>query len=214
MDVIRILSLCLGVMFSGEIMAQNTMRIHYKDGGEHDIPIEQIDSVTFVETAQQHEAGSITGSWLWGKEEAGYYELLTFNDDHTYKGYDNYFKMGFDTQTFGWYSQFGTMLTLQSNGFGYRWMYNWYITALTTNALSVMTKTGAYTYYRLKPEVIHVAYPSGNKALSDGESIVFADGVVVSGEGNTFRALSQGTTYVLLQSASDACIYAYKVVVE
>lgn len=33
------------------LMAQNAMKVHYKDGGVLDISIEEIDSVTFVEKA-------------------------------------------------------------------------------------------------------------------------------------------------------------------
>lgn len=36
------------LLCSVTLMAQNTMRVHYKDGREQDIPIEQVDSVTFV----------------------------------------------------------------------------------------------------------------------------------------------------------------------
>lgn len=103
------------------LMAQNAMRVHYKDGREQDIPIEQVDSVTFIkgdDTASDPvgEIG-ITGSWLWGSQEQGYYELLTINEDRTYTGYDNYFSYGFDLMTYGWWAQIGAMISLQSNGF-------------------------------------------------------------------------------------------------
>ena len=64
------------------IVSQNTMRIHYKDGTEQDIAISQIDSITFVEkdSHDEEENVTLTGSWLWAKKEAGYYELLNFND--------------------------------------------------------------------------------------------------------------------------------------
>ena len=100
--------------------------------------------------------GSLVESWLWRDSDAGYYELLTFNEDKTYTGYDNYFTYGFDTMTYGWYAQVGAMLTLQSNGYGYNRRYNWFVMALTGNALDVMTKMGRFTYYRLQPEVIHL----------------------------------------------------------
>ncbi len=106
------------------LVAQNTMRVHYKDGREQDISIEQVDSVTFVkgdDTASDLVGDiSIKGSWLWGNLEQGYYELLTINDDHTYTSYDNYFFYGFDMMTYGWWAQIGAMITLQSNGFGYQ----------------------------------------------------------------------------------------------
>lgn len=72
------------------LLAQNTMRFHYKDGREQDIPIEQVDSVTFVkgdDTAPDPVGDiSIIGSWLWGNLEQRYYELLTINDDYTLYG--------------------------------------------------------------------------------------------------------------------------------
>ena len=105
--------------------------------------IEQIDSITFVDESDVSQVeGSLTGSWLWGDADADYYELLTFNEDKTYTGYDNYFTYGFDTMTYGWYAQVGAMLTLQSNGFGYNRRYNWFVKGLTGNALDVMTKMG------------------------------------------------------------------------
>lgn len=114
------------------LSAQSHMRIHYKDGDSADVPIEQIDSITFVnsETGQTDEV-SITGSWLWGDKEAGYYELLTFNGDNTYTGYDNYFTYGFDTMTYGQYAPHGALLSLQSNGFGYSHRHTWYVVDLT-----------------------------------------------------------------------------------
>ena len=126
--------------------AQNTMRIHYKDGTRGDVPIEQIDSITFVDDeggeGEEVQVKELTGSWLWGNVAQGYYELFTFNADKTYIGYDNYFTYGFDTMTYGYYSVYGAMLNLWSNGFGYQHRYNWFITALTENALGVMTNDG------------------------------------------------------------------------
>ena len=69
--------------------AQSHMRIHHKGGGHSDVAIEQIDSITFVDGSDLPvNEGSLVGSWLWGDAEAGYYELLTFNEDKTYTGYD------------------------------------------------------------------------------------------------------------------------------
>ena len=114
--VIALISLCCT-----NTLAQTHMRIHHKGGGYSDVATEQIDSITFVDGSDVSPVeGSLTGSWLWGDTEAGYYELLTFNEDKTYTGYDNYFMYGFDTMTYGWYAQVGAMLTLQSNGFGHK----------------------------------------------------------------------------------------------
>lgn len=193
--------------------AQDTMRIHYKDGRHSDVAIEQVDSITFVKGGDAPAEASLIGSWLWGNQEQGYYELLTFNVDKTYTGYDNYFIYGFDTMTYGWWGQVGVMLTLQSNGFGYYRRYNWYITALTENALGVMTKMGPFTYYKLHPEVIRLKV-NESQTCAEGDSFVFADGVVVSIEDNKLLGISPGTTYVQMQSATTNRIYAYKVIVD
>ena len=103
MRKIVIILFCFALLFccTLPIATQNTMRIHYKDGTEQDISILQIDSITFVEKDNYDEVENVTltGSWLWANKEAGYYELLTFNEDYTYTGYDYYFSYGFDTQT-------------------------------------------------------------------------------------------------------------------
>lgn len=197
------------------IVAQNTMRIHYKDGTEQDISISQIDSITFVEkdNYDEEEDGTLTDSWLWANKEAGYYELLTFNEDYTYTGYDYYFSYGFDTQTYGWYSLYGNMLTLQSNGFGYRRRYNWYIRSLTDNAFEVMTNMGAYTYYRLQPETIYINERDSYAVFDNEDSIVFADGIIVKAEGNQLIGKAKGTTYILVSIADQGKIVSYKVIV-
>ena len=101
--------LLLSVLLYQETAAQNAMRISYTDGNTSEIPIGQIDSIYFIEkTADSFEA-SITGEWFWGSQEQGYYEVLTFNEDHTYTGYDNYFSYGFDTMTYGYWGQIGAM---------------------------------------------------------------------------------------------------------
>lgn len=195
------------------IAAQNTMRIHYKDGTEQDIFISQIDSITFVEKDiyDEEEDGTLTGSWLWANKEAGYYELLTFNEDYTYTGYDYYFSYRFDTQTYGWYSLYGNMLTLQSNGFGYRRRYNWFVTGMTGNALEVMTNMGAYTYYRLQPETIYIQDGGSSTVFDNEDNIVFADGVIVEAERNQLVGKTKGTTYILVSIAGQDKIVAYKV---
>ena len=198
--------------------SQNTMRVHYTNGIEQDIPIAEVDSVTFVnkDTSDGGKEGEVSlyASWLWGNKEAGYYELLTFNDDYTYTGYDNYFTFGFDKLTYGWFAWYGNMLILQSNGLGYRRMYNWFITERAENALSVMTQNGPYTYYKLQPEVIYVSVSKSCVGFDDSDTIFFADGVIVKGEKNKLQALSQGITYVLIKKVSENKILAYKVIVK
>ena len=212
----RLLYLIIVISFCAELYAQDCMRIHYKNGGHTDVPIVDIDSLTFVKGVDNdvHENdASLKGSWLWGSQEEGYYELLTFNDDHTYTGYDNYFMYGFDTQTYGWYSQRGSMLTLQSNGFGYQRRYNWYVTALTENALEVMTRTGAFVYYKLQPEVIRLQV--GNTLPYEDESIIiFVDGVIAKSESNNLVGAAPGVTYILKKESSPNTIHAYKVIIE
>ncbi len=210
----RFIYIFILLLCSVTLMAQNTMRVHYKDGTNQDITISQVDSVTFVEKAAPEESVTLTGRWLWGNFEAGYYELLTFNEDHTYVGYDNYFTYGFDTMTYGWYSWYGNMLTLQSNGFGYQRVYRWFIIGLTGNALEVMTKMGPYTYYRLQSEVITISTSEPYHELAVGDTIVFADGVVVKADENKLQGLLQGTTYILVKKSEDEKILAYKVIVK
>lgn len=195
--------------------AQDTMRIHYKDGGHGDVAIEQVDSITFVKGGDAPAAeATLIGSWLWGNVAQGYYELLTFNVDKTYTGYDNYFTYGFDTMTYGWWGQLGAMLTLQSNGFGYYRRYNWYIMALTENALGVMTKMGPFTYYRLQPETMHLKVNGEPLVCEGGDSFVFADGVMVTIQENKLVGLFAGVTYIQKHIAASNRIVSYKVVVE
>lgn len=205
--------IALVLCYSIPIVSQNTMRIHYKNGTEQDIAISQVDSITFVEKDSDDEEKNVTliDSWLWAKKEAGYYELLTFNEDQTYTGYDYYFSYGFDTQTYGWYSLYGNMLTLQSNGFGYRRRYNWFVTGMTGNALEVMTNMGAYTYYRLQPETIYVQDGESSDVFDNEDNIVFTDGVIVEAKGNQLIGRVKGTTYILVSIAGQDKIVAYKV---
>jgi len=211
----RLLVLLVFTMGVCGIHAQTHMRIHHKGGEHSDVPIEQIDSITFVDGSDLPvNEESLMGSWLWGDTEAGYYELLTFNEDRIYTGYDNYFTYGFDTMTYGWYKQMGSMLTLQSNGYGYNRHYNWFVMGLTGNALDVMTKMGRFVYYRLQPEVIRLKLGGSPLAFSNGDSFVFADGVVARITEEGLQGVSMGTTYVQLYIAESNCIIAYKVVVE
>ena len=177
--------------------------------------IEQIDSITFVGGSDVPDSeGSLVGSWLWGDAEAGYYELLTFNDDKTYTGYDNYFTYGFDMMTYGWYIHMGGILTLQSNGFGYQRRYNWFILGLTDNALDLMTKMGQYTYYRLQPEVLHLQAGGEPLTCKNGDYFLFADDVVTSIVDGDLQGKTNGTTYVQKYISKTNQIVAYKVVVE
>lgn len=196
------------------LYAQSHMRIHHKGGGHSDVAIEEIDSITFFDGSEMPDSeGILVGSWLWGDAEAGYYELLTFKEDKTYSGYDNYFTYGFDTMTYGWYMQMGSMLTLQSNGFGYKRRYNWYVTALTENALEAITRMGTFIYYKLQPEVIRLQ--EGNTFSYEGEdTIVFVDGVITKCEGNNLISVTQGVTNILKKESLANTIYAYKVIIE
>ncbi len=199
------------------LFAQSHVRVHYKNGTRVDIPIETIDSLTFVD-AEVDSVGvgraELTGSWVWGNVEQGYYEVLTFGEDRTYTGYDNYFAYGFDTWTYGFYSQYGTMLTMWSNGFGYQRRYNWFVTALAENALEVMTKMGPFTYYRLQPEMVRLKVGGEPLSCGEGDSFVFADGVIAAIEDNKLKGIAKGTTYIQKYDATTKKILSYKVVVE
>ena len=192
--------------------AQNNMRIHYKGGTVSDIPVEEIDSITFVQKDSPAEEVSLIGSWFWGNVEQGYYELLTFNEDRTYTGYDYYFAYGFDTMTYGWWAQIGAMLTLQSNGFGYQRRYNWYVTELTENALGVMTKMGPFTYYKVQPETLMLQV-NGILTCEEGDSFIFADGVRATIQDNKLVGLSAGETYIQKYIAASKFIVSYKLIV-
>lgn len=208
---IVILCCLLGLTFASP--AQNNMRIHYKGGAVSDIPVEEIDSITFVQEDTPVEEVTLKGSWFWGSQEQGYYELLTFNEDRTYTGYDYYFAYGFDTMTYGGWAQIGAMLTLQSNGFGYQRRYNWYITELTENALGVMTKMGPFTYYKVQPETLTLQV-NGTLTCEEGDSFVFADGVRATIQDNKLVGLMPGETYIQKYIAASKCIVSYKVMVE
>ena len=209
-----IVILCCLLGFVPICQGQENMRIHYKNGTLNDVPIEQIDSVSFVEGSVFPAEQELEGSWFWGSQEQGYYELLTFNEDHTYTGYDYYFVYGFDTMTYGWWAQIGAMITLQSNGFGYYRRYNWYITELTENALGVMTKMGPFTYYRVQPETLTLQVNGAPLACEDDDSFIFADGVVATIQDNKLMGLLAGETYIQKYIAASKSILSYKVVVE
>ncbi|MBR1504352.1 MAG: hypothetical protein IJ618_10775 [Prevotella sp.] len=213
----RQLVFILCVLLSIGTLAQSHVRVHYKNGSRADIPIETIDSLTFVEGTVDSVGigrGELTGSWVWGNVEQGYYEVLTFGEDRTYTGYDNYFTYGFDTWTYGFYSQYGTMLTMWSNGYGYQRRYNWFVTALSENALEVMTKMGPFTYYRLQPEMVRLKVGGEPLSCGEGDSFVFADGVIAAIEDNKLTGVAKGTTYIQKYDAATKKILSYKVVVE
>lgn len=131
--------------------AQNTMRVSLKDGTPVDIPIEQIDSVTFV-TVEREQPREVTlvGTWYWESRERGYSETLTFNADGSFTCIDHYFGYDFDSTTYGTYMFFGSILNLRSNGYGYSLFHQWMVTELTETKLSVMTKMGRFTYDKVK----------------------------------------------------------------
>lgn len=190
------------------------MRIHQKGGGHSDVPLEQIDSVTFVDGEAIPVEAELAGGWLWGDVEAGYYELLTFNRDNTYTAYDNYFTYGFDTTTYGWYIRHGALLTLQSNGFGYKRKYNWFIMGLAENALEVMTKMGTFIYYRLQPETIHLQAMGEPLTCDSGGTFVFTDGVLAKISDGKLYGLLNGTTYIQKYDVKSNSIVSYKVMIE
>lgn len=208
--------MAIGMMLfiCNQVIAQSHMRIHHKGGRHSDVPIEQIDSITFVNGDEgMDKEGELVGSWLWGDAEAGYYELLTFNDDNTYTGYDNYFTYGFDTMTYGWYYGYGSLVTLKSNGFGYNRKYTWLVMGLTENVLDVMTKMGRFTYYRLQPEIYSIKVGEESYVCKDGDYYIFTDDVKVADNNGKLKGISEGTTYILKYDAEFGLILAYKVVV-
>lgn len=196
-------------------IAQNTMRINYKDGSVYDVPIERIDNVTFIEKVSDrpHEA-SLVGEWFWGNKEKGYYEVLTLKEDRTYTGYDYYLDYGFDTMTYGTYMNNGIMLNLWSNGYGYRRTYRWFVTALTDNALEVMTQMGSFTYYRVQSEVYPLRVGEESYACVGQDYYVFTDGARVTDIDGKLKGISEGTSYVLRYNAASGLVKAYKVIVK
>ena len=193
--------------------AQALLRIHHTSGSHTDVPIEHIDSITFINGADVQAEVELTGSWLWGGKSAGYYELLTFYNDNTYTGYDNYFTYGFDTMTYGWYSMYGGLLVLRSYGLGYNRHLTWYLMGLTRNALDVMTRMGRFTYYRLQPESIHLHIGEYMECV-EGESFVFADGIITTIQDNRLYGVTKGATYIQKKLATTNNIVSYRVIVE
>ncbi len=206
-----VFTICLLFSFSA-LGAQNTMRVHYKDGMKQDIAISKVDSITFIEISGNEEM-SLIGEWFWGSTEKGYYEVLTFNEDKTYTGYDNFFEYGYDSWTYGTYLYNGVMLNLWSNGYGYRRIYRWFVTGLTENALEVMTQAGVFVYYRIIPDPITIKF-GDSIDCSDGDSFIFADDVFVRIEGNRLYGIAKGTTYIQKYEMASNLVFAYKVIIE
>lgn len=201
-------------LFSFSSEAQNMMRINYNDGSVYEIPMKRIDSITFVEKTEVSNEVALVGEWFWGNKEKGYYEVLTFNDDKSYTGYDYYLEYGFDTWTYGTYWANGVLLNLWSNGYGYHRIYRWFVTALTENALEVMTQMGSFTYYRIQPEVYSLKIGEESYICEDGDYYIFTDGVKVLDNGGKLKGIGEGTSYILKYLADTGLIKAYKVIVE
>lgn len=209
-----LLTVLFSILFALQSDAQNAMRINYRDGSVYEVPIDRIDSVTFIKMTTESNDATLVGEWLWGSREKGYYEVLTFNDDRTYTGYDYYLEYGFDTWTYGTYIANGIMLNLWSNGYGYRRMYRWFVSALTENALAVMTQLGSFTYYRVQPEMYSLRVGEESYECTGGDYYVFTDGAKVSDNEGRLKGIVEGTSYILKYDAKSALIMAYKVIVE
>lgn len=132
--------------------AQNIMRVSQNDGTILDIPIAKVDSITFVTVDEPENTISICGIWKWIGIEEGYSETLTFNADGTFTCTDKFFAYGFDSQTYGTYMFFGSILNLRSNGYGYNRFYQWLVKELTDEKLTVLTKMGSFTYKKVNTE--------------------------------------------------------------
>ena len=204
-------AICLTVLCMS-VFAQNTLRIHYKNGTTADVTIADIDSLTFTETTSEPATVSLAGSWFWGNVEAGYYELATFNADNTFTAYDNMFSFGYEANAYGWYSLLGNMLVMRAYGYGYLRRYNWFVSTLTENQLTVITEMGPFTYYRLQPDIIYMKV-GDTLSLAQGETLIFADGVTLQVANNSLKALLPGTTYILKSVATTGKTWGYKVVV-
>ncbi len=207
-------ALTLSLACSG-LWSQNTMRITYTDGTVQDVRVDRVSDITFTEVTDNPDSpASLLGTWMWGKLEAGYYEVITFNDDHTYIGDDCYFDYGFNTTTYGTYVNSGIQLNLRSNGYGYMRMFRWFVTSLTENALEVMTQTGPYVYYRLQTETFRLKAGGEPMDLGDDRQVVFADGVTAKVEDGKLYGIQSGTTYIQILDKTSNIIQAFLLVVE
>ena len=205
--------LILSVFLCHKMIAQNTMCINYKDGSVYEVPIERIDSITFIEKKDAQNEATLIGEWLWGSKEKGYYEVLTFNEDRTYTGYDYYLDYGFDTWTYGTYMANGIILNLWSNVYGYLRMYRWFVSTLTENALEVMTQMGSFIYYRVQSGTYSLKVGEESHECLDGEYYVFTDGAKVSDNEGKLKGIAEGVSYILKYDIKSGLIMAYKVIV-
>ena len=213
---LRIIGLLVAIGMVLLVRAQATdMYIFYKDGSRLGVPMAHVDSITFGQQDVTPQLWTdIRGSWLWAGSEQGYYELLTFNADNTYRGYDRYFSYGFDTSNYGFYALMGNLLTLRSYGLGYQRVYRWFVTALADNALEVMTPMGSFTYYRLQSDVIRLKAGGAPFVPAEGDSLLFADGQSARIDGGVLYGLLPSTTYVLLHHMATSRIVAREVLIE
>ncbi len=210
----KLLATAFWMIVALQVVSQNTMRIHYKDGNVLNIPIERIDSITFVDENDVLHEETLIGDWLWASKEKDYYEVLTFNEDKTYTGYDYYLEYGFDTWTYGTYMANGIMLNLWTNGYGYRRAYRWFVSTLTENVLKVMTQMGGFTYYRVQPEICSLKVGEESHECLGGDYYVFTDGTKVSNSEERLKGISEGVSYILKYDAKSGLIMAYQVIVE
>ena len=77
-----------------------------------------------------------------------------------------------------------------------------------------MTKMGPFTYYRLQPEIIKLQMGGEPQSCDEGDSFVFADGVIAAIEDNKLKGIAKGATYVQKYNATSNTILSYKVIVE
>ena len=202
-------------LVSSTLCAQNTMRITYNDGSSQDVQVDKVRDITFVDIPEQPDVDAgLIGTWVWGKQMAGYYEVITFNKDHTYIGDDYYFEYGFNTTTYGTYIHSGIMLNLRSNGYGYMRVFRWFVTSLSDNAMEVMTQTGPYTYYRLQSETYRIKAGGDPLTLGENMEVVFADGVTAKLQDGKLYGIQAGTTYILIMDNTTNTTKAYILVVE
>ena len=206
-----ILLTVLATMLPALAMAQNTMRITYKDGTIQNVDITRVDSIIFVDMEPKPQDASITGDWMWGGLREGYYEVISFATVRTFTAEDCYFAYGYTNHTYGTYTYSGIQLNLFSNGIGYKRMNRWFVTYLSDNELEVMTQMGAFTYYRLQPETIRLKAWKDRLACEEGEVWSFADLTTAGIEDGQLVGLQPGTTYVQKLNTADNTTKAYKV---
>ena len=99
-----ILLTALATMLPAMALAQNTMRITYKDGTIQNVDITRVDSIIFVDMEPKPQDASITGDWMWGGLREGYYEVISFSTGRTFTAEDCYFAYGYTNHTYGTYT--------------------------------------------------------------------------------------------------------------